>query len=128
MDDTTADRCLTCHGAGEIGTEEGPVACPDCFGDGRPLGRGAKLEWRLRQIERAHGRRGVEGDADVVWLVHELRRTREGLVGIFTRCQDAEEGDVFAAEIRYRANQALGLYDVAQEDPLASPRDDVSRA
>jgi hypothetical protein len=128
MNDATADRCLTCHGAGETGTEGGPVVCPDCFGDGRPLGRGAKLEWRLRQIERAHCRTGLEGDADVVWLVHELRRSREGLVGIFTRCQDAEEGDVFAAEIRHRANQALGLYDATREDAPASHQDDVTRA
>lgn len=113
MPNTTTDQCLTCHGAGETGTEDGPVVCPDCFGDGKPLGRGAKLEWRLRQIERAHLGSRVEGDADVVWLVHELRKSREALVGILTRCQDAEEGDTFAAEVKYRANEALGLYDPA---------------
>lgn len=110
MHDAMANRCLTCQGAGEIGTEAGPAACPDCFGDGGPLGQGAKLEWRLRQIEQAHLGTGVEGDADVVRLVHELRRSREALVAILTRCQDAEDGDTFAAEIRYRANEALGLY------------------
>jgi hypothetical protein len=123
----TPDRCLTCYGAGEIATESGPMACPDCFGDGAPLGRGAKLEWRLRQIERAHHGSGLEGAADVVWLVHELRRSREALVGIFTRCQDAEDGDTFAQEIRYRANEALGLYDSTDVTP-APASGDASRA
>lgn len=113
-------QCLTCHGAGEVGTESGPAACPDCFGDGKPLGRGAKLEWRLRQIERAHRGTGADDDGDVLWLVHELRRSREALVGILTRCQDAEEGDSFAAEIRYRANEALGMYDATRHDPRSS--------
>ena len=111
MDQKTPDRCLTCYGAGEMVTEEGSVPCPDCFGDGRPLGHGAKLEWRLRQIEKTHRGSRTEAEADVMWLIHELRKSREALVGILTRCQDAEEGDGFAAEVRYRANEALGLYD-----------------
>jgi hypothetical protein len=115
----TPQRCLTCYGEGEIAGDAGPTACPDCFGDGKPLGRGAKLEWRLREIERAHRGSGVEGAADVLWLVHELRRSREALVGIMTRCQDADDGDTFAAEIRYRTNEALGLYDPAVVDPPA---------
>ena len=107
---------MSCHGTGEIATDCGPAACPDCFGDGRPLGRGARLEWRLRQIERTHRGKGSDDEADILWLVHELRQSREALVGILTRCQDADEGDTFAAEIRYRANETLGLYDHAASD------------
>jgi hypothetical protein len=121
MDKTTApDRCLTCYGAGETPTESGIVACPDCFGSGRPLSGGAKLEWRLRQIVQTHRGTGSEHAADVLWLVHELRKSREALIRILTRCQDAEETDAFAMEIRYRANEALALYDPTQEEP---PRD-----
>jgi hypothetical protein len=108
---------LTCQGAGEVGTESGPIACPDCFGEGRPPGRGARFEWRLRQIEqRHHGAKG-EVAADTAWLVHELRRSRQALMGILTRCQDADDGDAFAAAIRYAANEALGLYDVTDDAP-----------
>ena len=46
-----------------------------------------------------------------MWLVHELRRSREALVQILARCQDADEGDATAREIKYQANEALGLYE-----------------
>jgi hypothetical protein len=122
MERTASDSCLTCGGAGEVGTELGLLACPDCFGDGRRPGRGASFEWRLRQIEQRHHAAGGEVASDLVWLVHELRRTRQALTGILTRCQDAEEGDAFAAAIRYQANEALGLYDVTPEPPHDGPR------
>jgi hypothetical protein len=116
MERTASDPCLTCHGAGEVGTEAGLLACPDCFGEGRPPGGGASFEWRLRQIEERHQEAGREVVADLVWLVHELRRSRRALVGILTRCLDADEGDAFAAAVRYQANEALGLYDVTPSD------------
>ena len=120
MDQPASTQCTTCYGAGETATDRGLEVCPDCFGDGKPLGRGTKLEWRLRQIERANVSARSEGTADVLWLIHELRRGREALLAILTRCQDAEEGDVFAAEIRFRAYEALGLYDAATDPSLKS--------
>jgi hypothetical protein len=57
--------------------------------------------------------------ADIAWLIHELRKSRRALMAILTRCQDADDGDAFAAAIRYAANEALGLYDVT---PETSPR------
>jgi hypothetical protein len=101
---------MTCQGSGEVGTDQGPAACPDCFGEGRLAGRGAPFEWRLRQIERRHQAAGGEVTSDVVWLIHELRRSHEALTGILTRCQDAEEADPLAAEIKFLANEALHLY------------------
>jgi hypothetical protein len=92
-------------------TELGPEACPDCFGEGRTLGEGAKLEWRLRELERIYRGSGRETEADVLWLVHEVRRHRDALVRILARCQDADESDATAREIRFQANQALALYD-----------------
>jgi hypothetical protein len=108
---------LTCQGSGEVGTEGGPLACPDCFGDGRRLGGGASFEWRLRQIEQRHHEEGSDVAADTVWLIHELRRARQALIGILTRCQDADEGDALAAAIRCHANEALGLYDMERRQP-----------
>ena len=44
------------------------------------------------------------------WLVNELRGTREALVQILARCQDAAESDALAQDVKYRANEALGVY------------------
>ena len=107
----TPGRCATCYGTGEIVTEQGADVCPDCFGDGNPLGRGAKQEWRLRAIEKQRRGSGRDDEADVLWLIEELRRCREALVQILARCQDADEGDALATDVKFRANDALGMYD-----------------
>jgi hypothetical protein len=107
----TQRPCLTCSGTGENVTESGPEACPDCFGEGQTLGQGAKLEWRLRELEQTYRGSGRETEADVLWLVNEVRRHRESLLRILARCQDADEGDGIAQEIKFQANEALGLYD-----------------
>jgi hypothetical protein len=112
MSDATKGRCATCYGTGELVTEAGPTACPDCFGDGSPLGRGAKLEWRLREIERIHRGSGTDSEPDILWLIHELRRSHEALVRILTICQDADEDDSLALDIKYQANEALGVYEI----------------
>lgn len=112
--DMNRARCNTCYGTGEIVGEQGPAVCPDCFGDGNALGSGAKLEWRLREIERTHRGSGRDDEADVLWMTAELRRCREALVHILARCQDADEDDKLAADVKYRANEALGLYDKSQ--------------
>lgn len=104
------EQCATCYGTGESVGDQGPVVCPDCFGDGRAAGRGSKMEWRLREIERRLVASGPDVAADVSWLVHEVRRTREALTHIMARCQDADSGDALAADVMYRANEALGLY------------------
>jgi hypothetical protein len=105
--------CLTCYGTGEVVSEAGPQACPDCYGNGKSMGRGATMEWRLRDVERAHRGSGRESEADVLWLIHELRRSREALVRIVARCEDAGQADDFALEIKHVANDVLGLYDPA---------------
>jgi hypothetical protein len=109
------ERCTTCYGTGELVSEHGPAACPDCFGDGHRLGSGAKLEWRLRELERLHRGGGSEADADVLWLIHELRKSREALLLILSRCQDADAEDALAADVKFRANEALGIYDPERE-------------
>ncbi len=115
---TASGPCLTCNGTGESVTELGPEACSDCFGEGRTLAHGAKLEWRLRALERTYRGSGRETEADLLWLVNEVRRHRDALLRILARCQDADEGDATAREIRFQANETLGLYD---PEPNAKP-------
>lgn len=105
------EQCLTCYGAGETVTESGPTVCPDCFGAGKQLSHSTKLEWRLREIERAHRHSGREAEAEVMWLIHELRHSREALVRILALCQDADDSNSTAREVKYCANEALGIYD-----------------
>jgi len=104
-----SEMCHTCFGTGEIVTEQGPVGCPDCYGDGLAAG-GSKLEWRLRDLERSYRRDSRGAASDIMWLVHELRQARSALVLIVTRCQDAGEDDEVALYARHQASQALGLY------------------
>jgi hypothetical protein len=102
--------CLTCYGTGEVVTEIGATACPDCYGNGKPMGHGTTLEWRLRDLERAHRAAG-ESSADILWLVHELRKSRDTLVRIVTRCED-ETSSELAMDVKHIANEVLGLYDL----------------
>jgi hypothetical protein len=103
--------CATCYGTGELVTEHGATTCPDCFGEARAPGRGTALEWRLRELEGQYRNSSVDGAADILWLIHELRRAREALVLILARCQDADEGDTLATDVKYRANDVLELYE-----------------
>lgn len=105
-----AHQCLTCYGTGETVVEGVPEACPDCFGEGKALSRGTRLEWRLRAIEQNYRQSERETAGDVLWLVNELRQARESLVRILARCQDADDTDALAAEIRKEVNEALGMY------------------
>jgi hypothetical protein len=107
----STEKCATCLGEGEIGTENGPVSCPDCFGEGRQLALAERVEWRMRDIERAH-RGDSHGCArDMNWLVFELRRSREALQRILARCQDEDESQPLAAEVKFVANEILELYE-----------------
>jgi hypothetical protein len=114
MKDPDRATCVTCYGTGEIVSEEGAAVCPDCLGHGLPPERGGAMEWRLREIERAH-RGERDADPDVRWLVLELRRSREALVRILTLCQDATDAEPVARQVKYIANEILGLYETAPE-------------
>ena len=105
------DACASCLGEGEIGSENGPIPCPDCFGQGRRLALAERVEWRIRDIERAHRGDGHGCTRDVSWLVFELRRSREALQRILARCQDEDAGNALAAEVKFVANQILELYE-----------------
>jgi hypothetical protein len=109
MSDPTRPSCSTCYGTGEIVTEQGALVCPDCLGRGVPPAQGGALEWRLRELERGHQGASHGCEADLRWLILELRRSREALVQILTRCQDSDLP--LAQELRFVANEVLGFYD-----------------
>ncbi len=102
--------CLTCYGAGEVVRDDAAQVCPDCFGEGSSLSQSTKMEWRLREIERTYRSSDRETARDVLWLVNELRTSREALVRILARCQDADDADSATREIKFLANETLGLY------------------
>jgi hypothetical protein len=109
--DKSASGCLTCNGAGEVGSESGPQPCPDCFGAGEALDRSTKVEWRLRRIEGTCHEWGRDAESAARWLAHELRIHRQALLQILTRCQDTDTADSTAQDVKYLANEALKLYE-----------------
>jgi len=111
-------RCLTCYGTGEVVDEGGASVCPDCLGQGGAP-KGEILEWRLREIERAHLGQAHGCEGDVRWLVLELRRHREALVQVLTRCQDVSDELPLARELQHLANETLGLYALEAADGSA---------
>jgi hypothetical protein len=113
MSEATSTSCATCYGTGEIVTDQGGFVCPDCLGRGLPPARGGAMEWRLRELERGHQGDTHGCEADLRWLIVELRRSREALVQILTRCQDTDEP--VAREIAFVANEVLGLYEKAKK-------------
>jgi hypothetical protein len=112
MSTTPEKKCSTCYGAGEIGSEFGPQVCPDCAGLGSQIDPSVLIERRLRDIEGLKLESQPLHETDVRWLVFEVRRSRDALVRILSRLQDAEDDDVMAKEAKFIANQALGFYDV----------------
>ena len=62
-------------------------------------------------IEDTYRRAERETANDVLWLVNEVSQAREALMRILARCQDADEADATAREVKYAANEALGVYD-----------------
>jgi hypothetical protein len=69
------------------------------------------VEWRLREIERAHGSRDDDVAKDIKWLAFELRRSREALTELLALADEVDEPSVLT-RMRFIANRALGLYSV----------------
>ena len=105
------ERCKSCHGTGEVGTDGGPARCPDCGGVGYLPSAHVLVEWRARDIERAHAGTAGSTGGDVRWLLAELRRSRDALMEIAALAHELDENPI-SARIRYAANQALRLYEV----------------
>lgn len=113
-------RCHSCLGTGEVGTEAGPVDCPDCGGSGDLPDPHVAIEWRVRDIERTHASTRDAVSGDLRWLIAELRRARTALTEIASLAQDAGDSDI-ARRLRFTANRALELYPIAEAAPGAEP-------
>jgi hypothetical protein len=110
------EQCASCQGAGEAPTDYGVVDCPDCGGSGVLPPRTVRVEWRARDIERALGLSFPVEPEHVRWLLAEMRRARAALTEVIALAHDSEDKDAIAMKIRFTANRALGLYDVAPLD------------
>jgi len=108
-------RCHSCLGTGEVGTESGPVDCPDCGGSGILPHPHVAVEWRARDIERLHASSNDSVAKDLRWLIAELRRARSALTDIAALADDAGDSDV-AKRLRFTVNRALELYPVGDPE------------
>ena len=106
-------QCNSCFGSGEVGTEVGPVDCPDCGGTGALPHPNVLVEWRTRDIEKARAAGSDAAAQDFRWLIAELRRARTALTEIASLAEDAGDSDI-ARRIRITAGQALALYQLAE--------------
>jgi hypothetical protein len=104
-------RCNSCSGSGEVGTEAGPLDCPDCGGSGALPHPSVLVEWRMRDIERGRAAGSDEGASDIRWLIAELRRARTALTEIATLAEDVGDSET-ARQLRVTAGQALELFEV----------------
>ncbi|HEX2733171.1 MAG TPA: hypothetical protein VHM70_16285 [Polyangiaceae bacterium] len=118
-------QCSTCLGSGEMGTEVGPVACPDCGGEGRLPRASTLIEWRSRDIEKAYTNSQEPAANDVRWLAAELRRARAALTEIVSLSQELDDGPL-PSRLRFVANEVLGLYDVARAQAEVGDRAEVT--
>jgi len=108
-------ECKSCHGSGEVPSEFGPARCPDCGGAGYLPSPHVLVEWRARDIERAHAGAAGGTGGDIRWLLAELRRSRDALTEIAALAQELDENPI-SARIRFAANQALRLYEVTKTE------------
>ena len=116
--------CVSCAGAGELATENGPVDCPDCGGAGALPTRAVLSEWRMRDLARSLSAERSVSTADVTWLIDELREARTALTEIIALAHDIRDDAQIALRIRMVASHAIGLYQSVpaseETDPAAS--------
>ena len=106
-------QCSSCSGSGEVPTDYGSVDCPDCGGAGFLPSRSVLVDWRSRDLERALSRGSASEISDVRWVLAEMRQARAALTEIIALAHDIRDEDAIAQRIRFVANRALGLYEIA---------------
>lgn len=110
MNKSEAQKCVTCYGQGEVSGIGGLQACTDCGGVGELPSGMVLAERRMRELETSYSKQGGQVESDVRWLVDEVRRSRHSLLQILAAGQDADPEDELAAQVRFLANQVLGMY------------------
>lgn len=103
-------------------TDFGMVDCPDCGGGGSLPSRNVLIDWRSRDIERAVGAGQSPAATDTLWLIAELRRARSALTQILALAHDVDDANSISQRIRFAANDALGLYEMAEADQVSERR------
>jgi len=104
------ERCVTCHGEGVTGSEQGPLTCPDCAGRGELPSGLVRTEWRLRELERIHAAQHGETGQDMRWLIGEVRRAHHALLQILAASQDGDDSEPTLTRIKFLANDVLSVY------------------
>ena len=99
--------CHSCRGTGEIGTDTGVMACPDCGGEGVLPSAETLLEWRLRDIERLRCDGSDALAADVRFLVAELRTARRALNEVLALAHDDPDAPEVLRRVERIASRAL---------------------
>jgi hypothetical protein len=102
-----------------VPTDDGPVPCPDCGGAGVLPTNNVLVEWRAGAIERLHGGGQDQIAQDVRWLVFEIRRSRLALTKMLALAEEMGD-DPVAQQLRFIANEALGLYPISEAAALRS--------
>jgi hypothetical protein len=120
-------ECGNCDGTGDVPTDEGPVACPDCGGAGFLPSSNVLVEWRAREIERLYARGDRQLGQDIDWLIFELRRARSALTNLIALADDAGD-DATTKQIRFIASEALGLYLPEPADQLQPGRETATES
>jgi hypothetical protein len=106
----TSQICGTCHGDGVTGSEQGPLVCVDCAGQGELPSGLVRTEWRLRELERIHAAVSGEIERDLGWLVSEVRRAHHSLLQILAVSQDAADEHPALKRVQFLANDVLSVY------------------
>ena len=73
------------------------------------------VEWRTRDIERAHPPGATSVASDIQWLIAELRNARGALNEVIAFAHDIEDANEIGRRIRFIANRTLGTYTVTSE-------------
>ncbi|HET7543238.1 MAG TPA: hypothetical protein VFK05_25365 [Polyangiaceae bacterium] len=104
------NACLTCYGQGEVSSDYGAAACPDCGGAGTLPPQNVLVDWRISAIEKHYQGDASQAAQDIAWLAFELRRTRHAFMQVLALAQDAAQDSAAAHRIQFLANDALGVY------------------
>jgi hypothetical protein len=123
LNSNAATQCSSCYGEGTVFQDYGPQTCPDCRGLGALPSASVLAEQRLRELEQRYEPRDPETWRDVRWLVQAVRGAHDTLLKILAVSQDAALDDPIAKNVRFLANEVLGVY-APSEPGRSEPSDE----
>jgi hypothetical protein len=111
---------MSCGGSGELPTDYGLRDCPDCGGSGQLPSRAVLNDWRARDLRRRLEHESALPAQDALWLLAELSTARTALTSIIALAHDIRDDEQLALRIRMVASDAIGLYESAPIEQIAS--------